>query len=385
MGWQMLTLLGRIFGARPAGAEAHGLSNAIDLSADSKAPTEFRIFRAGVNTSDKGDFIFDEEAARLVMSAFAKKGTALTMDFEHMAAADPPVIAPASASSWVPEVRGGELWATNVHWTDKARQMIEAREYTRISPLFYSDPKTKRVLRILNVALTNVEALDNVQPLVAAAATTTGAVTMKMLACKTCAKALKAPTDDTDGDEVMCTACGALPRAASAIGLRADTAESDVLAALSGLAGFRATVLSLTGKATAHEAIGVISGWRGNDAEITRLRAENERVESERLKAEFNGLLDGAGKDGKLPPAERESLVALAVRGGSITKEAVELVKANLAARQKLVVVEGGGEGPKPKPTQLTAVTDADKQVAKLFGHDVKDVEKFKADAAAAQ
>jgi phage I-like protein len=52
--------------------------------------------------------------------------------------------------------------------------MIENREYTRISPLFYSDPTRRRSasLRILNVALTNVPALDNVEPLVAAAATT---------------------------------------------------------------------------------------------------------------------------------------------------------------------------------------------------------------------
>lgn len=377
----MLTLLGRLFGTRPGALEAlGGLSNALELGQDNEPPTEFRIFRAGLNTSDKGNFMFDTEAARSVMAAFAKKGTALTMDYEHMAASDPPQIAPASASSWLPEIRNGELWATNVNWTPRAREMIKAREYTRFSPLFFHDPKTMRVLRVLNCALTNVEALDNVQPLVAASNNPVpqGDRPMKKMACKACLKALKAPTDDDDGDEVTCTACSGATgtKMLTAIGLRVDVSDQVALAELSGLTSFRSTVMGLTGKGTAAEALGVIAGWKANGEELTALRARVEEGEAKQLRAEFDGVIETASKEGKLSPAEGQSLGAtmLKLTGGKVTKEAIEGLKAHVATLGKKVTTDPTKE----RPGGSAVLTSEDVQIAKAMGNDPKDVEKYK-------
>lgn len=361
--------------------DAVPLSSPLDLDADNKAPTEFRIFRAGVNTSDKGDFLFDADAARSVMDAFAKKGTALTMDYEHQAASDPPIIAIASASSWVPEIRDGELWAKSVNWTDKARGHIEAREYTRFSPLFLHEKKflrvdgkqVRRVTRIINCALTNVEALDDVQPLVAASAG--GKSTMKPMNCKACAKALKAPTDEDEGDEVMCTACGGMKKMLTAVGLRVDMNEGEAISELTALSSFRGTIFVVTGKSTVAEALGVLHAWKANDAETTALRARIAEIEEKGLRVEFDGIIDGAIKSAKVTPAEKDGLIALTLgASGKVTTQAIAQLTAYLGTRGALVRTTPTPE----KKTGAGNLTDADVTVARMLGNNPDDVVKFK-------
>ena len=49
-------------------------------------PREFRIFKAGINATTKGDFLFDDEAAEKVMAAAKRHGTDrnLMIDLEHL-------------------------------------------------------------------------------------------------------------------------------------------------------------------------------------------------------------------------------------------------------------------------------------------------------------
>src|SRR5262249_10505445 len=73
----------------------------------------------------------------------------------------------APAAGWfVPEVRNGELWATQVRWTPPGASNLKKREYRYISPTFAAPEG--RVTRLVSVALTNTPALDNPEPLVAA-------------------------------------------------------------------------------------------------------------------------------------------------------------------------------------------------------------------------
>ena len=346
-----------------------------DDAAKPVAPTEFRIFKKGLNTSDKGDFVFDELAAASVMAAFAKKSNSLTIDYEHQAAQDPPVIAPAAASSWVPEIRDGELWATRVNWTDRARSMIEAREYTRFSPLFFSDPKSKRILKVINCALTNVEALDGIENLVAASAMHhEGDTTMaKKMSCKTCTKALKAPTDDDDGDEVMCTACGAAPKMLTAIGLKADATGAEALAALSSLQTFRSTVFELTGKSNPTEAVAVLLSWKGSGDEVVKLRAAAEKAENDRLQVELNAIFDDGVKAGKFAPAEVEAKkVELCApffkfSGGKVTAEILTALRGIVGAQAAKVSTTP--TTPSKDGGAVAVLTDEDRKMARQMGH----------------
>lgn len=133
-------------------------------------PTEFRIFRAGVNDSTKGSVTFDAEAAKAVMAAWKDYGNDLPVDYAHamiQGLAVDPALAGKAAGWFDLEVRDGELWAVNVRWTEAAAEALTAKEYRYISPAFYTD-KDGRVVELVNVALTNIPATKDQDALVAA-------------------------------------------------------------------------------------------------------------------------------------------------------------------------------------------------------------------------
>lgn len=145
-----------------------------ELPVGTSAPNEFRILASGENGTRNGyTIVFDEESAKSVLAEFDRGGVDLSLDFEH-AMADPGV--PPSekrARGWFrPAVRNGELWATEVTWTPTGRAAVEAREF-RYTSLWGSsakldkDGKRRRLLRLVNVALTNTPATLQTLPLVA--------------------------------------------------------------------------------------------------------------------------------------------------------------------------------------------------------------------------
>jgi hypothetical protein len=122
-------------------------------------------------------------------------------------------------------------------------------------------------------------------------------------------------------------------------------------------------VIALTGKGRPAEALGVVSAL---EVERRRDRAPARRERSRRVRAPeggVHGLLDARRQGRQAAPAERESLVALAVRGGSITKEAVELVKRE-PDRAPADRDQGGRDGKTEKETNASAVTEDDKKMA---------------------
>jgi hypothetical protein len=130
------------------------------------APTEIRLLRAGWNDYEGGSLLFDTEASQAVMAKWRERGLELMADYEHQSLTVPPIVAPAAAKRWVPEVRRGDFYATQIEWTAKARAHIEAGEYRYFSIAARVDPKTQRVREMINFALTNNPAANRIDPLV---------------------------------------------------------------------------------------------------------------------------------------------------------------------------------------------------------------------------
>ena len=134
-------------------------------------PTEIRLFSAGEVRTEKGRFLFDEEAAAMVLDGIKRRKTELMFDYNH-ASLDPHPIDPeraARAAGWHDvEMRNGELWAVNIRWTDAAAAGIRAKEWRYYSPAFLDDPKSGRIIDYINCALTNLPATHALTPLVAA-------------------------------------------------------------------------------------------------------------------------------------------------------------------------------------------------------------------------
>ena len=136
-------------------------------------PTEFCLFTAGKVDTTKGEFIFDDAAAAAVMAEYVAHGIDLMIDYDHASLASV-TLDPAQtgkAAGWFNlEVRGGELWAVNVRWTEPAAAALRAKEWRFMSPAFATEDG--RITSVLNVAITNLPATRRLEPLMAANAIT---------------------------------------------------------------------------------------------------------------------------------------------------------------------------------------------------------------------
>lgn len=359
---------------------------ALELAADGKAPQEWRVFEYGKNPSDKGTFIFDEKAARLVMAAFAKKGSSLTMDYEHQAlnASENGKPAPNSCYSWTPEVRMNaqgkpELWATNAKWTGAAADAIEKREYLYFSPAFETEDGTMRVSRIVNMALTNIPALDNQAPLVAASQ---GDRPMKNALCYKCSVSLKFPSDDDDGDKVACVACSAasngkmLTALSAVIGMKGDQTLEAITNEIRTLTSFRGSVIAILGVDSYDKAVGHIVALKDRAGEVEKLTAQIAADRDAALTKELDGVIEAAATGGKIAPAALQAKIApiLALSGGKPTKENIAVIKDLVGTIAPVVATTVVGEKRPDGTPGNYALTAEDIQIAKLTGTAPNDI-----------
>lgn len=118
------------------------------------------------------DFEFTPRHAESAVKWFDALGRKLAIDYEHQSLdrynARPDGLRP--AAGWIGglEVRDDGLWATDVNWTDRAKELLAAGEYRYFSPvIFWSDEDYSDVAGLGPVALTNDPAMHGVTPLAA--------------------------------------------------------------------------------------------------------------------------------------------------------------------------------------------------------------------------
>lgn len=133
--------------------------SAIEVSEGKPLPSEFRIFREGLNPSDRGPdepFIFDEKSAALIMADFSASGTDMMLDLEHAATDEDTIKLRSDATDamcWFKlAVRDGELWAVGADWTPEGERRVRNKLQRYLSPTFLTD-KDGRVTALYNVAL----------------------------------------------------------------------------------------------------------------------------------------------------------------------------------------------------------------------------------------
>jgi phage I-like protein len=139
-------------------------------------PREFLLFPLGTIKTLKGDFILSADSAAEVMEKYEEHGVDLMLDYEHAGVS--PMSTPdglARAAGWAKlELRDDGIWLSQIKWTDAAAAMLRSGEYRYLSPAFNADTRTKEIVEIVNVALTNLPATHNQRPLVEASRTPRG-------------------------------------------------------------------------------------------------------------------------------------------------------------------------------------------------------------------
>lgn len=146
----------------------------VELSVGGEAPlpTEVLLFVPGANTTSKGVFTFDAQAAHSVMSCFKAEGVDLMIDLQHLSLDYNAQVSRTDAEDargWCKlEVRDGALWAVGITWTPDGEERLRSKKQRYFSPAFETEGDNLRIMRVLNIALVSMPATYNAQPLVAA-------------------------------------------------------------------------------------------------------------------------------------------------------------------------------------------------------------------------
>lgn len=127
---------------------------------DGKAPDWVHLLPAGrIEARDGRRFVLDNPEG--LLTAFARNGADLPVDYEHQSElSDGKATGPIPAAGWVKELatRPDGIWG-RIEWTARARELIAAKEYRYISPVFEYDATSKAVNRLKGAGLVHSPAL----------------------------------------------------------------------------------------------------------------------------------------------------------------------------------------------------------------------------------
>lgn len=130
-----------------------------------EAPSEFQILPYGrIDIEGDGPAFVDEESAKLILSHYDRRGNDMVIDYEHQTLKD----MEAPAAGWIKKLvdKGKEgIWAA-VDWTKRAKDYLVNKEYRFFSPVILIRPSDRKVVAMLNVALTNFPKINNLQPII---------------------------------------------------------------------------------------------------------------------------------------------------------------------------------------------------------------------------
>jgi len=117
-----------------------------------------------VSPKGKPSFVVDEQARKEILEAFSSSGTDMVVDYEHQSLSG----SEAPAAAWVRGLQDmGEdgIWAS-VEWTARALEYLRNREYRYLSPVVLIRKSDGRAVELLGAALTNLPAIDGMEPVV---------------------------------------------------------------------------------------------------------------------------------------------------------------------------------------------------------------------------
>lgn len=293
----------------------------------------------------------DAEIAGRIIAAAAARSAKFVIDYEHQTFLAEKNGQPAPAAGWF-DGRGLEwregvgLFATQVEWTERARNMIADREYRYLSPTFTWDDETGDVRMLVNAGLTNNPGLDGM-----------AAVALSAL--------FHSPEEEHPVNET-------LKKLLAALGLTDTASEADALAG----------VAALKARADQHT------------AELATLRAATPKTPAAPDPARFvpveavqqmQGQL--AALTAKLDNRERDALIEAGIADGRLNPalqdwakgQSVASLTAFLASAQPIAALAGMQTGGKqPTGGQAQKLTEGELAVCRAMGISADDFLKSK-------
>ena len=358
---------------------------------DAATPGVIQLFPAGEFRARDGRptecaaWVMNREIAERLIAAADSRETPYVLDYEHqtLRAAKNGQPAPAAAFFKKLEWREGVgLFAVDVEWTAAAAEMVAAKEYRFISPVFPYD-STGQVLDILNAALTNTPALDGMDEVLLAAAslmttnlTTEGNTEMDEEFLNDLLSNLRwmlnLPTASTK-EEIQAELQKIINLITNGQGTAAASVNLTEILTEHGQQS--QTIADLTAQVTSPDP----AKWVSVDVMSSAVQQAAEKASTGNLAAlatqEAETMIIAALGDGRLLPAQEGWAKALAKSDPASLKAFVEKAP-KIAA---LTATQTGGQPPvgAPAPAVSGEGDEIDPAICSLMGVDPEDVAKF--------
>jgi hypothetical protein len=152
----------------------------------------------------------------------------------------------------------------------------------------------------------------------------------------------------------------------AALSLRDNATESEALTAFNKISDERKQLLSLTGKDSVAEAMGILAAWKSSAGELHSVKAEMEKKAAEQEARDFDAEIVAGKAAHKLAPSDshERNLFALSFKG---KPDAIATVSAYVKTLQPLVPSANIANAPAEPQTNAPAVvalTDEEKRIA---------------------
>ncbi|SIQ96260.1 Mu-like prophage I protein [Aromatoleum tolulyticum] len=333
------------------------------------AGAEIQLLPAGVFRSADGSgrpagvagWKLDALTAARVIQAAAARETPLVIDYEHQTLHAEKNGQPAPAAGWfhgsgLQWREGRGLYATDVEWTARARNMIGDREYRYLSPVIDWDDKTGDILALRMAALTNNPGLDGMTAVALSALfhhpseeeNSVNEMLKKLLA------ALGLPEDASE--ETAVSAVAELKSKADKAG-EAQTAKAELAA----LKASVATAAGATPDPAKYVPVETMQELQTQVAALTARMTEGEVAD----------VVEGALAAGKLLPAQKEW-------AESLGKSNLAALKGYIATAPQVAALKGMQSQGKQHGGNADQSTDADLAVMKALGLSAEEFAKGK-------
>ncbi|MEW5885551.1 MAG: phage protease [Pseudomonadota bacterium] len=270
---------------QPAPAEAAACSRALALplaaqAEGSDAPQWVHLLPAGTfaGRDGRGPYTLDADA---VLAAFAAHGGDLPLDYEHQTLDAASKAGPVPVAGWIEalEARTDGIWG-RVRWTAQAAELLAARAYRYLSPVFRYLTADARVVALDGAALTHT---PNLAALQAAASQRQPESTPAMSATPTAPESKPA-----SAQAAMSLEADALERLRALLGQPGLSSAAELLAAAQ----------ALQQRLSESEA-----SAQAAQAAQAALQAQLAQVAKEQAAAAAEAAVQAAMSAGKVPPA----------------------------------------------------------------------------------
>lgn len=145
----------------------------INGDATGEAPSDIELIpREGTITGRDGRIFLHDQPGNIIKE-YNQGKVDLPIDLEHSTQLKAPSGEPALAVGWIKKLSMspyGAIWAA-IEWNQRGRELIKAKAYRYISPVFAIESGSKRIMKLISAGLTNkpnlfIPALNREAPVV---------------------------------------------------------------------------------------------------------------------------------------------------------------------------------------------------------------------------